>query len=108
MIFSYHKPISKEKVGNLARNPGSPEYKKFRADVLERDGHKCQFGGCSETKGLQIHHIKPFAKHKSLATDPMNGITLCEKCHRAIFGKEKLYVGIFIGTVLANASKQKK
>ena len=53
-----------------------------RAEVLERDGHKC--ADCGQMTGLVVHHIdgqgrpvEPIAKNNSLE----NLITLCRACH---------------------------
>ena len=60
----------------------SPEYKRWRATVFDRDGYTCQ--ACHKVGGeLNAHHIKPFAKYPELRFDPDNGITLCKDCHKA-------------------------
>ena len=56
------------------------EYKKFRADVLIRDGFTCCI--CESVGGrLEVHHIKHKSKFPELACDVNNGITLCVYCH---------------------------
>ena len=42
----------------------------------------CQW--CSTMKGLEAHHIVPMWKDESLAEEPSNFITLCNKCHLPI------------------------
>lgn len=65
------------------KSRGSPEYKMFRENVLERGGYTCQLCGCSEDI-MHVHHIKPYSIYTELRTEPSNGITLCPKCHREV------------------------
>ena len=58
----------------------SPEYKRWKKAVLERDGYKCQH--CGEENDLHVHHIKSFSKYPELRYEVSNGITLCKKCHK--------------------------
>lgn len=76
-------------VGETARKRNNYKYRQWRASVLMRDG-RCVF--CGSTENLVAHHIKPFATHEGLRTDINNGITLCDKCHRALH-KEQRHVG---------------
>lgn len=46
---------------------------------------------CGSTKGLQVHHIKPFHKFPELELDPDNLITLCNKSCHLYFGHLKYY-----------------
>lgn len=44
---------------------------------------------CGARKGLQVHHVVPFARKPSRELDPTNLVTLCEyvggwECHQAI------------------------
>ena len=67
---------------------GYPEYKTWIKAVFHRDGHTCQ--SCGKRNGkLNAHHIKPFAIYPELRTEISNGITLCEKCHRAWHKKHR-------------------
>ena len=63
----------------LARK--SPEYKKWRKLVFERDNYTCV--NCNK-KGLKIQadHIKPFSLYKKLRYELSNGRTLCVECHK--------------------------
>ena len=62
-------------------------YKDWRIAVFERDSYKCN--KCKQTgRKLRAHHICNYADNKELRLDIENGITLCEKCHRAF---HKLY-----------------
>ena len=44
---------------------------------------------------LNVHHIIRYADNEELRTDVDNGITLCYKCHKKIFGKEKEFEEYF-------------
>jgi 5-methylcytosine-specific restriction endonuclease McrA len=70
-------------------------YSEFRKQVLERDG-KCMMPCCESTHQLVVHHIYPYSKNATLRTNVANGITLCRKCHKKTFGKEKKYAAIFL------------
>lgn len=62
------------------------EYAEWRMNVFNRDGFTCQL--CGQVGGkLNAHHIKPYAKYPELRLDVNNGITLCERCHRALHKK---------------------
>ena len=71
----------------------SPEYRKYRKDVLEKDGYKCVI--CGSSVSPEIHHIYPFASYPSYRLDARYGITLCKEHHstgepdsfHAVFGK---------------------
>lgn len=44
---------------------------------------KCQ--ACDKKKDLEVHHVVPVFKDKSLELEPTNLITLCDNCH-LLFG----------------------
>ncbi|MFY9728992.1 MAG: HNH endonuclease [Candidatus Acidiferrales bacterium] len=55
-------------------------YRKLRAEVLQRDGWRCQT--CGRPDHLQVHHIRPRGR---LGDDTdENLITLCADCHSDI------------------------
>jgi len=63
----------------------SKQYWHWRAKVLKRDGYKCR--GCHSTGysiKLHAHHIHEWFDYPALRFDVMNGITLCDKCHKKI------------------------
>lgn len=59
-------------------------YKRWRYDVMMRDGFTCQKCGDSRGGNLHAHHVKPFATHPELRLVLANGTTLCEDCHKAV------------------------
>ncbi len=69
----------RSKVGQRLRT--SPEYTRWRMNVLERDNYTCQI--CFKRGGLlEADHIKSFALFPELRLVLSNGRTLCKKCHR--------------------------
>lgn len=59
----------------------SPALSTAKKQVKERD-QVCQCCGEIGVNGhLEVHHILPLAKYKSLATDEHNLIALCQSCH---------------------------
>lgn len=77
------------------RNFDDKEYVAWRQAVRKRDNHKCQWPGCCETKGLNVHHIIRWADNHALRYNIYNGITLCKAHHKMINGNETVYVGLF-------------
>jgi hypothetical protein len=74
----------------------SSAYEAWRKEVLARDNWRCQF--CGERGGkLHPHHIRPFALFPALRFEVLNGITLCESCHKTTptFGNHKVEVPDF-------------
>lgn len=70
-----------------ARDRNAPQYKKWRADVFNRDGYECK--ECGSAKELQAHHIIPWSEtntRKWLRFDVENGVTLCRSCHLKAHG----------------------
>jgi len=47
--------------------------------IMQRDSFKCQFDGCEDTGGLEVHHIIP--RRAGGSDDPKNLITFCHKHH---------------------------
>ena len=58
----------------------SPEYSKFKNDVLSRDYYTCQC--CGSKENPEVHHKYAMNQHNSLGATVSNGIVLCEKCHK--------------------------
>lgn len=64
-----------------------PVYKMWRAKIYASDGWKCVV--CSSKERIEAHHILPIRKYPKLILDESNGVTLCFKCHRLVYGKEE-------------------
>lgn len=70
--------------------------RKWLKSVFKRDNYICQM--CFKRGGsLAGHHILPQADFPGFKFMVKNGITLCNPCHKKIFGKEWLYVSKFLG-----------
>jgi predicted kinase len=54
-------------------------WKALRAEILERDGYRCQSCGCGGR--LEVDHIKPVRTHPELSYEPRNLQALCPSCH---------------------------
>ena len=71
----------------------SKEMSDWRKSVYKRDDYTCQMCGDKSSKGnhlvLNAHHIERFVDNKDLIFDVNNGITLCERCHKLTYRKEK-------------------
>lgn len=85
----------------------SPDYKKWRKMVYERDNYTCVICGlrsCKDEKViLQADHIKPFSLYPRLRLRVSNGRTMCVFCHR----KTKSY-GINQWTTKSNKNRGSK
>lgn len=89
-----------------SRDWEDPVYKRWRAAVKKRDGHKCQMPGCRyKGRVLQVHHIQKWATHPHLRYEISNGITLCYNCHKKVGRHEERYVGLFMRKARANGKK---
>lgn len=84
----------------------SKEYITWRAAVIKRDGRKCQYPGCKRRSKLEIHHIVPWSISHSLRYEVSNGITLCQRCHYKIKGKEGSYSMLFAEIVRQKKDKK--
>ena len=71
--------------------------------VKDRDGHRCQWPGCRNTKQLHAHHLIPFSKDPSIVGELWNGITLCESCHYKVKGHEIDYAEFFLNLLQRGA-----
>jgi 5-methylcytosine-specific restriction endonuclease McrA len=58
-----------------------------RSAVLERDRHRCRYGGC--TDGLDVHHIT--YRSEGVDHQAQNLITLCRKHHDLVHRDKPLW-----------------
>lgn len=99
------KAITNKRLQQLKRNSGDPAYQKWRRLVLEKDGHRCQFGNCPRTENLEIHHIKRFTDSPHLKLEVYNGLTLCKEHHKSIQSKERYFEMGFLMKSLDNLKR---
>ena len=71
--------------------------------ILDRDGHRCRWSGCGSTEHLQAHHLIPFSKDPGIVGELWNGITLCERCHYKIKGRELQYAEFLLNLLVKGA-----
>lgn len=62
-------------------------YYKWRLEVFSRDKYTCQTCGDSRGGNLNAHHIMSYNKFSDFRLLPINGITLCEVCHKDFHSK---------------------
>jgi predicted HNH restriction endonuclease len=59
----------------------SDKAKRWRYDVMARDGWICVHCGDDSGGNLNAHHVLSWARHPEKRFDVDNGKTLCEPCH---------------------------
>lgn len=106
--------LSPERLAELEEERKSPEYARWRNDVLERDGHACVL--CDSRSDLNVHHLYSFTNFPDLRYDLDNGVTLCEVHHlnkhpgsfHAVYGQDGQTVGEqfleYLDNFIANAN----
>jgi len=68
----------------------SPEYRRWRAQVYERDHYRCRWCGQKPAdRELHAHHIRPRSIYPNLVFEISNGITLCASCHYQTYHREE-------------------
>lgn len=77
-------------------------YKKLRAEVIKRDGGKCQFPNCKRRGKVEVHHIIRWADCYELRYEPSNCICLCKRHHWFIRNNEQSYIQTFRDIVRRN------
>lgn len=65
----------------------SPEYSKWRNDVISRDDKKCL--KCGVNENLVAHHIINHLENLDKSLDVDNGLTLCNDCHISFHSRYK-------------------
>lgn len=82
-----YKPISLEV--KKERKRAGAQFRHWRQSVLTR----CPVcTRCGSETNLHVHHLKGSHEYPESRFDPLNGITLCEKCHikfHVTFGRRK-------------------
>jgi 5-methylcytosine-specific restriction endonuclease McrA len=68
--------MNKQRRERIERHKALKEWGRM---IRARDGNKCQM--CGETRLLNAHHIIP-KELRELSFEPMNGISLCVRCHK--------------------------
>lgn len=83
----------------MSRNYNDPKDKAFRQAVRRRDRHICQWPNCGK-KGVQVHHILPYASSPALRYSVSNGICLCKALHhKMVTGNELAYASLLSNIV---------
>ena len=68
------------------------EWLQARRQALHDAGYRCQQCGCSllnKGREAHVHHRKPLKRAPALATEPLNLMALCRKCHTTVHEGEK-------------------
>ena len=83
----YNPTYSDEERELVLKQSRGGKFGVWALDVKKKDGFKCVL--CLDDKGgnLNSHHLNSFGAHPSGRTDILNGICLCERCHKE-FHKE--------------------
>lgn len=66
----------------VLRQARGGQFKIWSLEIKKRDNFTCII--CKDNKGgnLNSHHLNSFAKYPLGRTDLLNGVCLCEKCHK--------------------------
>jgi hypothetical protein len=51
----FYRQHLRDEHGRRKKNSGA--WKRLRLAILERDGRRCTFPGCGETRRLEVHHL---------------------------------------------------
>ena len=79
------KMLKDQMMWNADQNDYGSGWEDLRRRVINRDGHRCQVCGASDTlRPLHVHHIQPFRSYTNseTANQIQNLVTLCPTCHR--------------------------
>lgn len=50
--------------------------------VRQRDGYTCAVCGKQDMQHMEAHHIEPKSIKPERATDDLNGVAICQRCHK--------------------------
>ena len=74
------------------RHNGDYRYSDWRLKVYERDEFTCQ--NCGQVGGkLNAHHLFRWSIYEALRYELLNGVTLCEQCHKWKHGIKEVVNG---------------
>jgi len=99
------KPIKDISITIRNKNRIISGYGKWKKQVKQRDNYICQYCGYKGKLNdgiMDAHHIKNFSDNIKSSLELLNGITLCQKCHKdfhKMFGKKnntKKQINIFL------------
>jgi 5-methylcytosine-specific restriction protein A len=71
-------------------------WRKIRVEVLKRDNFLCRMPGCSKP-AKEAHHIIRVVDGGE--TTKNNLVSLCRKCHHAVYKKEAQFEELFLGII---------
>lgn len=64
---------------------GRRAWRRVRAAVLHRDGHRCRV--CGHAGRLEVHHLDPLWRSAGNPFDPARLVAICRACHFRAHGK---------------------
>jgi hypothetical protein len=77
--------------GEELPSPVAAPYSKTHRRVLERDGYRCQYPGCSSRMNLHVHHVeyrsRSGTKGKPASNSEENLVCTCHVHHRMIHAR---------------------
>ena len=88
------KKTKKVKKQGAGRAKNRNQYKWWRKSVYIKDGYTCQKCGAKEK--LNAHHIRPWSLFPLDRYSVVNGVTLCETCHKWVHepGRKSKYLDL--------------
>ena len=101
------RPKWNKQFKNVDQERQNKVYKRWREEIVKRDGGKCRMPGCKK-KMKQVHHIHRWVDAPLLRYEPSNGISLCWECHKEVTDNEQLFIRIFERIVNEDSKKDKK
>jgi len=95
-MVAFPKPRPKLLDKRKAKASKASDWRKVRAVVMARDGHRCR--ACGLTNGLDAHHV--VARSLGGKDKATNLIALCRPCHQSVHGHVLLLHGGTARTVM--------